>query len=482
MLKSRLIINLLSRILILESILMATSLSFSAYYGYSDFKAIALSSLITFSCGIFLFFVTRKTEYNASKREGYLIVTLGWIIISLFGTLPYILSGAIPDFTDAFFETMSGFTTTGASILTDIEKIPKGILFWRAMTHWIGGMGIIVLTVAIMPFLGVGGFQLFAAEVPGISKDKLHPRITETAKRLWGLYALFTLAETILLVLGGMNLHESLCHSFATMATGGFSTRNASAAAFSPYIQYVFIVFMFIAGINFTLSYLAVIKGDVKKLFKDDEFKFYSTFILLSAFVIVVVLAVLQHHGVEESFRNALFTVVSIITTTGFVNCNYENWGIFGMMLVFILMFIGGSSGSTGGSVKCIRHLLLIRNASLEFKRLVHPRAVLPVRYNQQSVSKDTISHVLAFFFLYVIIFIVSSLLMVAFGSDIETSMGSVAATLGNVGPGIGHVGPVENYAHLNIESKWLLSFDMLVGRLELFTVLIIFSKAFWKK
>lgn len=482
MIKIRLIINLLSRLLMLEGLFMSTALGFSAYYGFEDFKAIAISVIITLGTGAFLFFLTRGTEYLTGKREGYLIVSLGWITISFFGTLPYILSGAIPNFTNAFFETISGFTTTGASVLDDIESLPEGILFWRAMTHWIGGMGIIVLTVAIMPFLGVGGIALFSAEVPGITKDKIHPRITETAKRLWGIYALFTLVETILLVFGGMNLHEALCHAFATMATGGFSTRNASIAAFSPYIQYVIIVFMFIAGINFTLSYIAIIKGDFRKLIRDDEFRFYSSFIILATLVIIVILARLRHYEIEESFRNALFTVVSIVTTTGFINSNYESWGTFGMMVVFILMFIGGSSGSTGGSMKTIRHLLLIKNSVAEFKHLIHPRAVIPVRYNHHAVSKDTISHVLAFFFLYVLIFMVSSLLMIAFGSNLETSIGSAAACLGNIGPGIGHVGPVENYAHLNAASKWLLSSCMLVGRLELFTVLVIFTRFFWEK
>jgi len=475
------VIRVLSFLLIVESIFMLSGIGFSIYYNESVFPLL-LSAIITGSIGLIAWLITRKNDKKSiGKREGYLIVSLTWVIISLFGTLPFILSDTIVNFTDAFFETMSGFTTTGATILIDIEAVPKGILYWRAMTHWIGGMGIIVLTVAILPFLGIGGLQLMIAEMPGITPDKLHPRITETAKRFWAIYVIFTVAEVILLWLGEMNFFDSVCHSFATMATGGFSTQNDSIAGFMPYTQYIIILFMFIAGTNFTLHYF-VMHRQIKKAAANEEFKMYFWIIATVSIFIAIGLVISMGFNVESAFRDSIFTVVSIITTTGFVTADYSLWPSFLWMLIFALMFIGGSAGSTGGGVKIIRHLLLIKNSFLEMKRSIHPQAIIPVKYNGKSVTQQIIFNVMAFFLIYILIFSFGTLMLSLLGYNLETSIGATIASLGNIGPGIGDVGPVDNYAFFKPVAKWLLSFLMLLGRLELFTVLIVISPAFWKR
>jgi len=478
----KVIIKVIGFLLVIEGLFMFLSLPFSIYYGEGESLAILYSGLITIVCGAILGISTRKHPKNIGRKEGYVIVAITWIIISLFGTLPFLLSGTISNFTDAFFETMSGFTTTGATILTDIEALPKGILFWRSMTHWIGGMGIIVFTVAILPILGIGGMQLYSAEMPGVTKDKLHPRITETAKRLWAIYLIFTVVETILLMLGDMSLFDALCHSFGTVATGGFSTHNASIAGFSPYIQYVIILFMILAGTNFTLHYFAM-HGQLRKVWQSEEFRYFIYIILAGTVIITMVLAFGQK-GVlfEDAFRSAFFQVVSIITTTGYITDNYLLWPHMIWFLIVLMMFVGGMAGSTGGGIKVVRQLLLLKNSLLELKRLIHPQAIIPVRMNGKVVSQDIIFKVMAFFLIYIIIFIMGSTLMALIGLDATTAIGATAATIGNIGPGLGHVGPVDNYAFIPSVGKWILSFLMLLGRLELFTVLILFSPAFWKK
>ncbi len=462
---------------------MMLGIPFSIYYGDNDIYALLIAGILTAVIGLIIWFFTRKTDrLELGKREGYLIVTLGWVCMSLFGALPFIFHGSIPNFSDAFFETMSGFTTTGASILTDIESMPHGLLFWRSFTQWIGGMGIIVLSLAVLPLLGIGGMQLYAAEVPGITKDKLHPRVKETAKRLWIIYLGFTVAEAILLMIAGLNFFDAINHSLTTMATGGFSTKNASTAYFtSPFVQYILVFFMFFAGMNFTLHYFAF-HGKFSFFKNNDEFRYYLFLILgLSVFIALIH----QPHvdfNPEESFRQAIFHVVSLITTTGYVSSDYENWAVFSRMIFFMLLFIGGSAGSTGGGIKVVRHLLLFKNGILELKRLIHPRAIIPVRLNGKSVSSEIISNVQAFFILYILIFVFGSIVLSLMGLDFVSSVGAVATCLGNVGPGIGTVGPVANFNHLPELAKWLLSFFMLLGRLELFTVLIIFTPYFWKK
>ena len=478
----KVIIRVIGFLLIVEGIFMFTGLPFSLYYCEGNCLTLLYSGLITISAGGILWFSTRKHPKNIGKKEGYVIVTVSWIIISLFGTLPFLISGTIPNFTNAFFETMSGFTTTGATILTDVESMPRGILFWRSMTHWIGGMGIIVFTVALLPILGIGGMQLYAAEMPGVTKDKLHPRITATAKRLWGIYVIFTAIETILLMVGGMSLFDALCHAFGTVATGGFSTYNDSIATFSPYIQYVIVFFMILAGTNFTLHYFAL-HGQFRKVWKSEEFRYFIYIILIGTLIVTLVLA-FNKEGMsfEEAFRISFFQVVSIITTTGFITDNYLLWPGTIWFFIFMMMFIGGMAGSTGGGIKVVRQLLLLKNSLLELKRLIHPQAIVPVRMNGKVVSQDIIFKVMAFFIIYIIIFILGSAVMAFMGLDASSAIGATAATLGNIGPGIGKVGPVDNYDFIPYAGKWFLSFLMLLGRLELFTVLILFAPAFWKK
>ncbi len=482
MLNKKIIFQVMGLLLIIEGVFIAISSLVSLYYGQYDFFSLILTALICFFAGSTLWFLTRKADKNFGKREGYIIVSLVWVIFSLFGALPFVISGAIPSYTDAFFETMSGFTTTGASILNDIEAVPFGLLFWRSLTQWLGGMGIIVLSIAILPMFGIGGMQLFVAEVPGPTPDKLHPRIKETAKRLWGIYVLFTLAEVILLKIGGMNWFDAINHSFTTMATGGYSTKQASIAYFeSPFIHYVITIFMFLAGTNFTLSYFAL-HFKFGKVFKNEEFRYYIGFVLLFTFAIAFVLWHIDGFSPEQSFRDSAFQVVSIITTTGFATADYLIWSPFVVVIVFALMFFGGSAGSTGGSIKIVRITLLLKNSYQELRRIIHPNAIIPVRINGKSVPPEIISNILAFVVFYMLITITSTVVISALGYDLATSLGAVAATLGNIGPGIGRVGPIENYAHIPVFGKWFLSFLMLIGRLELFTVLVLFSPAFWKK
>lgn len=475
-----LIIRIIGFLLIVEGVFMLTALPFTYLYCGPGCLAIPISAAITIAFGAWGWLSNRKASKQVGKREGYIIVTFSWIFISLFGSLPFIISGEIPSFTDAFFETMSGFTTTGATILTDIEAMPKDLLYWRSMTHWMGGMGVIVLSVAILPILGIGGMQLFMAEMSGITYDKLHPRITATAKRLWGIYVILTALLTGALYFGEMDFFDAINHAFSTMATGGFSTRNDSIAAFGPITHYTIILFMILAGTNFTLHYFAL-HGQFKKVFANQEFKAYLLIIIIISLIIASGLAINKHFPIEQSVRDALFTVVSILTTTGFFTSDYLGWPGMMWMLVFILMFIGGSAGSTGGGMKIIRQLLLVKNSWMELRRATHPNAVLPVKYNKKSVPQDVIYKVMAFFLMYILIFGMATILISSLGYDFETSIGASIASLGNIGPGIGMVGPVDNYAFFSDVTKWLLSFLMLIGRLELFTVLILFSPYFWR-
>ncbi len=466
----------------LNGAFMLISLPFSYYYGEGDFFAILFSACITASVGFFTWIFTKKNQVKElKKRDGYIVVTFGWLTMSFFGSLPYILSGTIPDITNAFFETLSGFSTTGATILTDIESVHKGILFWRSLTQWIGGMGIIVLTVAILPILGIGGMQLFVAEAPGISPDKLQPRIKETAKRLWFIYLGLTLTETLLLWVGGMTFFDAINHGLTTMATGGFSTKNASIAYFtSPYIQYVIIVFMFLAGTNFTMTYF-ILHKEFKKVLSNEEFRFYAGFCLMISLLVGFVIFGLGYDGLEKSMRDALFQVVSVVTTTGYITADYTAWTPFITILFVIMMFVGASAGSTAGGVKIVRHVIIVKNSLMELKRQLHPNAVIPIRLNGKAVSREITYNILAFIMIYISIFAFGSMLMGMLGADFNTAIGSVATCLGNIGPGIGNVGPLDNFATISSPGKWVLAFLMLLGRLELFTVLMLFTPYFWK-
>ncbi len=478
----KLIIRICGYLLFTEAAFLFLTLLVSLIYKEGD-AIVFLYTLIltTFLGGIFVF-ATRNTTMDFGKREGYIIVSLVWVIFSVIGALPFIWSGAIPNFTDAFFETMSGFTTTGASVLNNIEELPHGILFWRSIIQWMGGMGIIVLTLAVLPFLGVGGVQLYAAEAPGLTADKLQPRIRETAQRLWVIYVGFTVLEIILLWIGGMTFFDAVCHSFTTMATGGYSTKQASIEYYTnPFIHYVIIAFMMIAGANFTLWYFAL-KFDFKKLFQNEELLLYVGIIVVFTLVIGIELFITTGYGIEKSFRDSLFQVVSILTTTGFVSANYLLWPTLVISQILILMFIGGSAGSTAGGVKVIRVLLILKNCYFEIKRFVHPKAIIPMRMNGKTIPQPLINNILAFIVFYLLIFALGILLMTAVGLDLISAIGAVATSLGNIGPGFGSVGPIENFYHVAPFGKWVLSALMLLGRLEIFTIIIILTPAFWKK
>jgi len=478
----KIILRVLGLLLVVEGISMLLALGISLWFGDGDSLAFFYSALICIFPGLTAIALTSNSNKNITKREGFLIVTLVWIVFSFFGSLPYILSGAIPDYTNAFFETMSGFTTTGSSILENIEEMPHGILFWRSLTQWLGGMGIIVLTLSVMPIFGIGGMQLFTAEVPGPTPDKISPKIHQTARVLWGLYIAFTTLEFLLLWVGGMSWFDSICHSLTTMASGGFSTKQASIAHWdSPFIQYVIIFFMILAGTNFSLSYL-VLKGKFSRLYLDEEFKYYILFIVGFTIMIFSGLLITSHLDVEQSFRDSLFQVVSIITTTGYATADYLTWSPVLTLLIFALFFFGGSAGSTGGGIKIMRIVVLLKNSYYELRRIIHPNAIIPVRFNNHSVDAKIVTNVLAFFMFYMIVFFLSTIVFTLFEPDFSTAMGAVATSLGNIGPGLGSVGPAESFLHVHPVGKWFLSFLMLLGRLELFTVLVIFSPAFWKQ
>ncbi len=473
---------LIGTLLAIVAAMMLLAVGVAVYYG-EDWQSLLLSSGITLAVGALLYLPNLKnSNRDVRKRDGFLIVALGWVAMSMLGSLPFALTGAIDNIVDAIFETVSGFTTTGATILTDIEGQAKSILFWRSMTHWIGGMGIIVLTVAILPLLGVGGMQLFIAESPGITPDKLHPRITGTAKRLWFIYFALTAAEAIALYVAGMGWFDAINHAMATMATGGFSTKNASIAAFSsPAIHYIITIFMFLAGVNFTLLYFGF-SGRIKQLRQNEEFRVYSWNTLIFSAVVALVLIIFQSYSIEEGIRGGFFTVISIMTSTGFVTENYLLWPNFLIFLIFVLFFSGGSTGSTAGGIKVMRHIIMIKNSFLELKRQIHPNAIIPVRFNNRAVPQNITNTVAAFVLIWLTVFFIGSFVMSMFGLDFMSAVGSVTATLGNIGPGLGSVGPVDNFAHIPAGGKLFLSFLMLLGRLEMFTVLILFMPYFWQR
>ncbi|MGB0427295.1 MAG: TrkH family potassium uptake protein [Flavobacteriales bacterium] len=472
-------------------IVLSSLLSF--YFKEQVALSILLSGLLVFALSFSNLLFSAKEKKELNKRDGYLIVALSWISLTLSGALPYWLSDAIPHFTDAVFESISGYTTTGSTILTDIEAMPKGLLFWRSMTHWLGGMGIIVLAVAILPLLGVGGMQLFVAEAPGPSADKLTPRIADTAKRLWLLYLALTVLEAVFLRIFGMNWFDAVNHAMSTLSTGGFSTKNASLAHWNdvPMIQYIVIFFMFLAGANFVLTYFAI-KGKFRKLIKNEEFKYYLFTILgisLLCFLIIYFqsdfsTSTIDHPMVlgftESAFRHALFQVLAVVTTTGFVTADYTTWTPFLTLTFLALMFLGGSAGSTSGGVKIVRHVIMIKNGLMEFKRLLHPKAILPVRFAGNTVNASIVYNILAFFVIYMSFFVIGTLLFGLMGLDLQSAIGVSATSIGNVGPGLGNFGPVDNFSALPTAGKWLSGFLMLIGRLELFTFIIIFTPHFW--
>lgn len=483
MVRFSLVLNRTSLVLVCIVPFMLTAVPFSLYYRTNDIPAILLAAGATLVATLAMYFLTSK-EGEATHREGILVATLGWILAAGFGALPFYFYGTFPTYTDCYFEAMSGFTTTGASVLADIEAQPAGILFWRSLTHWMGGMGIVVLSLAILPALGAGGMQLYKAEVPGPTADKLVPRIRETAQRLYVVYSIISVAMVLMLLLGGMSLFDSLTHMFGAMGTGGFSPKNASVGYYkSVYIDLVISAFMFIAGANFALHYFALARREFKVYLTDEEFRFYSGVVGFFTLTIAINLVVNNvYPGILEALRHALFSVVSIITTTGYATEDFEKWPAYGHYGLLFLMFVGGCAGSTGGAIKCVRVWMLLKIAANQVFRIVHPKAVRMIRYNGRIVPAEVLASTQSMFVLYMVVFIVSSLALAWLGHDALTAISAVAATLGNVGPGLGSVGPVENYAHFSLTAKWLCSFCMLVGRLEVYSVVVLFFPEFWRK
>lgn len=479
----RIILNILGKILLTLSVFMLTILPWIFFFEEEKIlSGILVAIAIPLVTGAIIVFKTRSNEKPELRfRDGHLIVSSAWIVMGLAGSLPFYFTGAIPSFTDAVFESISGFTTTGSSILTDIESLPKSILFWRSLTHWIGGMGIIVLVIAILPALKVAGYQLLPMETSGIMPEKIKPRTTDIAKRLWGLYVLFTVALTALLMLGGVDFFDSLCHAFGTIATGGYSTKNTSVGFYSPYVQYVIMIFMLLSGINFALHYY-LIRGKLAEIRKNTELKVFVLIVIITGLTVTGILYFTQNTSLENAFRDAFFQVISIITATGFATADYLQWIQPAWMIILALMFVGACVGSTGGGIKVVRHVVALKNIKLSFYRLLHPRAVKAIRVNGQAIPEETVNAVTSFIAIYLLIIFTGSLIMTITGLDIQSALGAMLATLGGIGPGIGTVGPASNFAHIHPLGKIFLSSIMIIGRLEIFTFFVIFSTGFWRR
>ncbi len=478
------VLNVVGLLLIAVGASMLAAVGVALLYGEGDAAGIFIAAVVTATAGAGGYLLTRF-EGDLTPREGYAVVTLSWTATALFGALPYVFTGSIDGFVPAVFEAMSGFTTTGATTLSDIEALPHGVLFWRSLTHWLGGMGIIVLVIAVLPFLGVGGMQLFRAEVPGPTPERLRPRITQTAKLLWYVYVGLSAVQTALYLAGGMDLFDAVTHSFGTLATGGFSPRNASIAAFdSRYIHYVTIVFMYLAGVNFVLHFRAA-TGRLA-YFRDHEWRFYTLIIAGAAISLLAVNLVTGSYvltplGFEEAFRDSLFQATAIVTTTGYITADYETWASAAMMILFACFFVGGMAGSTGGGVKTLRVFLLLKHTGIELRKHLHPRAVLLARVGRKVVPEEVMANILGFVILYVLLFLGGAVVMSLFGMDLITSLGASAATVGNIGPGFGLVGATDNYGWISDPALAVLAFLMLVGRLEIYTVLLLFHPGTWR-
>jgi len=476
------IVHITGSVLVIISLFMLPAVAVSAAYGQPDLNAMILSAALTFCVGLLMYFRTMKNKRDSMRhRDVFLAVTLCWLMISLFGSLPYLLSGSLESFSGAYFEAVAGFTTTGATVFSEIESLPMGVLFWRSLTQWIGGMGIILFALAVLPFIGSGGVQLFKAEAPELTVDRLRPRIIDTAKVLWYIYALMTAFAAILYHYGGMRWFDAVCHSFTTLATGGFSTKNASIAYYdSAFIDGVSTLFMFMAGINYTL-YFNALRGDMGKFWKSSEFRFY---VLVTSLAIAgVALHELNTYGsLVNSLRYASFQVVSIITTTGFATADYEIWSHHSQMLLMVLMFFGGMIGSTAGGMKQVRVLLMIKQGYREIYQLIHPRAVTSLKLDGKNISKEVLGSIWGFLFLFLLICTMGMLLLSSMGVDLVTSATTVLSAISNVGPALGDAGPTDNYSGIPDAGKWVLIFCMLAGRLEIYTVVVLLVPIFWKK
>lgn len=471
-------------LLLLLGVSMVIPLMVNYYYQETAASCFLWSILITTLTALFLVFFTKKPKEDdyINQKEGMATVAIAWAAISAFGALPFYFSPDFHTFTDAFFESVSGFTTTGSSVMINIEQATKSLLLWRSLIQWMGGMGIIVLSLAVLPFLGVGGIQLYKAEVPSPSPDKLSPRLSDSAKILWMVYVLFTAVEVVVLWAGGMPLYESVLHSFTTMPTGGFSPKNASIAHYnSAYFEYVILFFMVLAGINFSLHY-QLIRGKTFAFWRDAECRFFLGLIIGITLFITWDIYGSVYQSLEEAVRFASFQVVSILTTTGFSSADYEKFSGVSHVLLFICMFIGACAGSTGGGIKCSRIIVCIKYCYRELFKILHPRSIQQIKINNTIISNEIMRSIMGFLALYIGMFFLSSVLLASLGVDILTSFGAVASCIGNIGPGFGTVGPTENFAHIPLLGKWLLAWCMLLGRLEIYTVIILFVPEFWKK
>ena len=481
MINFRIIARIFGLLLIVEGFFMLVCAGISFIYRESTVASFLFSALATIVTGIIVFNPLKNEEKISGNKEGYIIISAIWLVYGIFGALPFLLSGSVDNFGDAFFESMSGFTTTGATIFTNIEALPHGILFWRSLTQWIGGIGIILISLSVFPVVKSINIQVAVTDFYGQSADKIQPRIIDSVKRLVLIYFFLTLSEVILLVIGGMPVFDAVCHSFTTLSTGGFSTRNNNIAAFdSPFIKVVLTIFMFIAGTNMTLIYFGL-KRNFRKISGNNEFIFYTltslVFIVLGSFVLFFIKGF--HQG--DAFTDSAFQVVSIITTTGYCVQNYNLWGNLMIFILFLLMFSGGTIGSTSGSTKIIRFLLIARNNRQELKRLIHPNAVIPVRLDKHTIPQSIIHNLLIFITLYFMIVCSGAMIISMMGYDITTSFSTSASMLGNIGPGIGTFGPFTNYSSLPTGGKYFLSGLMLLGRLGLFPVMILFGRSFYK-
>jgi len=478
------IASIIGILLIFLGLSMVAPLLVSLYYHDLASDTFVRSITITMVAGLILIILSRKltSEDYINQKEGMTAVALAWTAIGLFGALPFYFGPEFTNFTDAFFESVSGFTTTGSSVMTNIQGASKSLLFWRSFIQWLGGMGIIVLSLAILPFLGVGGIQLYKAEVPSPVPDKLTPRLSDSAKILWVVYAVITLIEIIFLLGGGMPLFEAVCHAFTTMPTGGFSPKNASIAHYnSAYLDYVIVIFMVLAGINFSLHY-QMLRGKTLAFWEDTECRFFLGLTLGLTLLITWDIYGPVYTSLKDAFRYASFQVTSIITTTGFATADYEKFPGLSQVLLFICMFIGASAGSTGGGIKCARIIACFKYCYRELFKIIHPRSISHVKINNTVIPDEVLRSIMGFCALYVGLFILSSILLSCMGVDMMTAFGAVAACIGNIGPGFGTVGPTENFAHLPALGKWLLAWCMLLGRLEIYTVIILFVPEFWKK
>ncbi|ACA58826.1 TrkH family potassium uptake protein [Candidatus Desulforudis audaxviator] len=464
-----------------EAAALLLCLGIAVYYQSTDAAALAVGCAVTALAGIIL--VRRKVDYqDVGYREGFVVAALGWFLTALFGSVPFVVSGAIPHPVDAFFETMSGFTTTGASILTDIEALPPGLLFWRSLTHWIGGIGTVVLLVALIPSLRIAGMQFYRAEVSGPTKAKALPRVAQTSRQLFKVYMVFTLLQIVALRAAGMTWFDSLIHTFGTVATGGFSNRNLSVGAYdSLAVELIIVFFMVICGMSFAL-HIKALQGNPAVIWKDSETRVYLLVMLAAVAVISHNLVSTAGYSVETSVRHSLFQVSSVMTSTGFATADFDQWPDLSRLVLLLLMFVGACAGSTGGGIKIIRIMILAKLALRQLQKLIHPQAVIPIRVGRSVIPAEVADGVQAFLVLYLGLFSGAVLVMGALGLDLVSAFASVVATMSNIGPGLGLVGPAANYAAVPVAGKLVLSFCMLVGRLELFTVLALLNPGFWRK